>query len=57
MNWFAAHGDKLLAGISGTAISLAQVGVIPTAYVGVASGIAAMLHTLFWPSPPAETPR
>jgi hypothetical protein len=56
MNWFAAHGDKLLAGLGVVGAGLAQAGV-SSPYLGVGLGILSALHTMFWPSAPQETPR
>lgn len=50
MNWFSAHGDKLLAGIAATAAALGQAGITDANTVGAVTGIAAILHTIFWPN-------
>jgi hypothetical protein len=60
--WFLAHGDKLLSGVTGALGALVVAGLIPpgSATVAVITGIASVLHTVFLPEPsptPAAPPK
>ena len=58
MNWFAAHGDKLLAfitAVSALAVTQAQsLGMNEhfVAWITLGSGIATLAHTIFFPNGP-----
>lgn len=56
--WFLAHGDKLLTGVSASILALAASGTIPAnaAWVAAVTGILGVLHTAFFPEPKGASP-
>lgn len=50
-NWFLLHGDKLLAGLTTTALALQQDGVAIPGAIGTILAAATVLHTTLLPNP------
>lgn len=53
--WFLAHGDKLLAGVSTALLALQQSGTIPPSWVPAVTAVLAVLHTVVLPEPTASS--
>jgi len=56
MKWFNENGDKVLMGVAATATALDQAGLVNSPWFAAITGIAAILHTVFWPNNPGTPP-